>query len=78
VTVGRERLREILHQHDVTFSRTKTWKETNDPNAEAKLARIEEVTTKFPDRVFAFDEFGRAPRSAEKPCGGRFRRWSSQ
>jgi len=23
-----------------------------------KLARIEEVTSRFPDRVFAFDEFG--------------------
>ncbi|GAA4264264.1 hypothetical protein GCM10022255_116280 [Dactylosporangium darangshiense] len=30
----------------------------NDPNAEAELVRIEEVTTAFPDRVFAFDEFG--------------------
>jgi phage antirepressor YoqD-like protein len=45
VRIGRERLRELLHQHDVTFQRTKTWKETNDPNAEAKFARIEEVTT---------------------------------
>ncbi|MGW5582352.1 IS630 family transposase [Micromonospora chokoriensis] len=58
VLVGRERLREFLHRHDITFQRTKTWKETNDPNAEAKLARIEAVTTAFPDRVFAFDEFG--------------------
>nr|BFE55620.1 hypothetical protein GCM10020063_001460 [Dactylosporangium thailandense] len=58
MVVGRERLRELLHQHDVTFQRTKTWKETNDPNAEVKLARIEEVSTAFPDRVFAFDEFG--------------------
>ncbi|GAA3245744.1 IS630 family transposase [Dactylosporangium siamense] len=58
VVVGRERLRELLHKHDVTFQRTKTWKESNDPNAEAKLARIEEVTNRFPDRVFAFDEFG--------------------
>ena len=58
VIVGRERLREFLRKHDITFQRTKTWKETNDPNAEAKLARIEEVTTAFPDRVFAFDEFG--------------------
>jgi len=58
VTIGRERLREFLHQHEITFQRTKTWKETNDPNAQAKLTRIEEVTTRFPDRVFAFDEFG--------------------
>ena len=49
---------EFLRKHDITFQRTKTWKETNDPNAETKLARIEAVTTAFPDRVFAFDEFG--------------------
>lgn len=58
VRIGRERLREFLHRHEITFQRTKTWKETNDPHAQAKLARIEEVTTAFPDRVFAFDEFG--------------------
>lgn len=58
VAIGRERLREFLHKHEITFQRTKTWKETNDPDAEAKLARIEQVTTTFPDRVFAFDEFG--------------------
>ncbi len=38
VLVGRERLREFLHRHDITFHRTKTWKETNAPNTEAKLA----------------------------------------
>jgi transposase len=58
VQVGRERLREFLHKHEITFQRTKTWKETNDPEVEVKLARIEEVTRLFPDRVFAFDEFG--------------------
>jgi transposase len=58
VRVGRERLRQILHDHDVTFQRTKTWKESSDPDREAKLARIEEVTARFLDRVFAFDEFG--------------------
>ena len=58
VRIGRERLRQFLHQHGVTFQRTKTWKESTDPDRDAKLARIEEVTTRFPDRVFAFDEFG--------------------
>lgn len=53
-----ERLRQLLHKHDITFQRTKTWKESTDPNRDAKLARIEHVTTHFPDRVFAFDEFG--------------------
>ena len=41
VAVGRERLRELLRKHEITFQRTKTWKETNDPNAQAKLARID-------------------------------------
>jgi transposase len=58
VTISRERLRQILERHQITFQRTKTWKESNDPMKEAKLDRIEEVTTLFPDRCFAFDEFG--------------------
>jgi hypothetical protein len=51
-------LRQLLRKHDITFQRTKTWKESNDPAKDAKLARIEQVMTEFPDRVFAFDEFG--------------------
>jgi hypothetical protein len=35
-----------------------TWKESTDPNKEAKLDRIEQVTNAFPDRCFAFDQFG--------------------
>lgn len=58
VVIGRERLREILARHEITFQKTKTWKESDDPDKEAKLARIEEVTATFPDRCFAFDEFG--------------------
>ncbi|MFD0584290.1 IS630 family transposase [Dactylosporangium darangshiense] len=58
VQVGRERLRQLLRKHDLTFQRTKTWKESNDPAKDTKLARIEQVMTEFPDRVFAFDEFG--------------------
>jgi transposase len=58
VVVSPERLRQILHVHQITFQRTKTWKESTDPDREAKLARIEQVTERFPDRVFAFDEFG--------------------
>jgi transposase len=67
VVVGRERLREILARHEVTFQKTKTWKESNDPDKEAKLDRIEEVTSKFPERCFAFDEFGPL---AVHPVGG--------
>ena len=44
--------------NEVTFQRTKTWKESNDPDRDAKLDRIEEVLEHHPDRCFAFDEFG--------------------
>ena len=52
---------------DVTFQRTKTWKESNDPDRDAKLDRIEEVLEHHPQRCFAFDEFG--PLSV-RPVGG--------
>jgi transposase len=67
VKIGRERLRQILDRHGVTFQRTKTWKESNDPERDAKLDRIEEVLEKYPDRCFAFDEFGPL---AIHPVGG--------
>jgi transposase len=58
VAVSRERLRQLLRKHEITFQRTKTWKESNDPQREQKLARIEHVMQNFPQRTFAFDEFG--------------------
>jgi len=58
VHIGRERARRLLAAHEVTFQRTKTWKESPDPEREAKLTRIEEVLEHYPDRAFAFDEFG--------------------
>lgn len=58
VVIGRERLRVLLAKNDVTFQRTKTWKESNDPARDEKLNRIETVLDEHPDRVFAFDEFG--------------------
>ena len=58
VAIGRERLRQILAAHDITFQRTKTWKESNDPDRDAKLDRIDHVINEHPDRTFAFDEFG--------------------
>ena len=67
VRLGKERLRQILDDHEVSFQRTKTWKESNDANKEAKLDRIEEVVEHHPDRVFAFDEFGPL---ALHPVGG--------
>ena len=67
VLIGRERLREILAEHGVTFQKAKTWKESNDPDKDAKLDRIDEVLTQHPERVFAFDEFGPL---AVHPVGG--------
>ncbi len=67
VRIGRERLRQILHARQVSFQRTRTWKESQDPDKDAKLDRIEEVTSKCPDRCFAFDQFG--PLSI-RPCHG--------
>ncbi|GAA1319046.1 IS630 family transposase [Streptomyces sanglieri] len=58
IRIGREALRGLLARRGVTFQRTKTWKESTDPDREAKLDRIEHVLDRFPDRVFAFDEFG--------------------
>jgi transposase len=57
-TISEERLRQILAEEGITFQRTKTWKESPDPDKDAKLARIEEVVERCPDRVVAFDELG--------------------
>lgn len=58
IRIGREALRCLLARRGVTFQRTKTWKESPDPDRDAKLDRIEGVMEWFPGRVFAFDEFG--------------------
>ena len=58
VKIGRERLRELLIKHGITFQRTKTWKESNDPERDEKLDRIEWLLDHCPARCFAFDEFG--------------------
>ena len=67
VRIGRERLRQILHARGISFQRTRTWKESADPDRDAKLDRIEYVTSHFADRCFAFDQFG--PLSI-RPCHG--------
>ena len=67
VFVSRERLRQILAEKHITFQRTKTWKESPDPEREAKLARIEHLLEHERDRTFAFDEFG--PLTI-RPVGG--------
>ncbi|MFG2052246.1 IS630 family transposase [Micromonospora sp. NPDC048935] len=58
IRIGREALRRLLGRRGVTFQRTRTWKQSPDPDRDVKLDRIEEVLDRFPQRVFAFDEFG--------------------
>ncbi|MCK9905278.1 IS630 family transposase [Frankia sp. Cpl3] len=58
VSVGRERLRQLLHAHRISFQRTRTWKESTDPDKDTKLDRIEYLTGTCPNRCFAFDQFG--------------------
>ncbi|WP_440573897.1 hypothetical protein [Streptomyces sp. AC154] len=55
--IGRDAIRCLLARRHITFQRTRTWKESLDPERGAKPDRIEEVLERFPDRVFAFDEF---------------------
>ena len=63
----RERLRQLLHERGISFQRTRTWKGSADPDRDAKLDRIEYVTSACPDRCFAFGQSG--PLSI-RPCHG--------
>jgi len=67
IRIGRERLRRLLRERGLSFQRTRTWKESTDPDKEAKLDRIEHVTSHYLTRCFAFDQFG--SRSI-RPCHG--------
>jgi hypothetical protein len=58
IRIGREALRCLLLRRGVTFQRTKTWKESTDPDFDAKLDRIEYAINERPDRTFAFDKSG--------------------
>lgn len=58
VAVSPESTRRILRDHQISIQRTRTWKDSTDPDKDAKLARIEHVTNEFMDRCFAFDQFG--------------------
>jgi hypothetical protein len=55
-----EQERQKLQQarRGISFQRTKTWKESPDPDFEAKLDRIEYAINERPHRTFACDEFG--------------------
>ena len=66
VCIGRERLRQVLHARGISFQRTRTWKESCDPDRDAKLDRRVRDQP-YPDRCFAFDQFG--PLSI-RPCHG--------
>ncbi len=66
IRIGREALRCLLARRGVTFQRTKTWKESPDPERDAKLDRIEQVLEQFPDRVFI-----RRVRAARYPARRR-------
>ena len=65
IRIGRETLRCLLARRGITFQRTKTWKESTDPEPDAKLDRIEHILEQLPDRVFAFDECG--PLESDPP-----------
>ncbi|MFD3549384.1 IS630 family transposase [Streptomyces sp. NPDC058655] len=73
IRMGREALRCLLARRGITLQRAKTWKESTDPDRDTKLDRIEHVLDHFPDRVFAFDEFG--PLGI-RPTGGSC--WAEQ
>jgi hypothetical protein len=51
VVVGRERLRQLLRAHEITWQRTRTWKDSTDLDFDTKLDRIEEVTSKVGHRL---------------------------
>ena len=70
VRIGRERLRQVLHARGISFQRTRTWKESRDPDRDAKLDRIEYVTSNYPGRCFASDQFGPL---CIRPCHGTCR-----
>jgi hypothetical protein len=59
VPVSRERLRQLLRKHDIALPAHQAVEGVHRlPNRGAWLAWIEQVTNAFPDRVFAFEEFG--------------------
>ncbi len=70
IHIGREALRCLLARRGVTFQRTKTWKESTTPEHDARLDRTEDVLERFPDRTFAFDEFGRSESDPPPAAAG--------
>ncbi len=61
VTVGRERLRQLLRRNKLSFQRTRTWKESTDPSGRPSWTQAGPHRAGHdhpPDRCFAFDQFG--------------------
>ncbi len=58
--VSRESVRRLLRQRRISFQHTKTWKESSDPDFDAKKDRILDLYDHPPadGRVLCFDEFG--------------------
>ncbi|WSI23561.1 helix-turn-helix domain-containing protein [Streptomyces sp. NBC_01343] len=52
VRIGREALRCLLARRGVSFQRTKTWKESPDPDFDTKLNRIEYAINQRPNHTF--------------------------
>ena len=71
-------MRQFLRTHGLTFQRTKTWKESNDPLRDVKLARIDEVLIRFSGRCFAFDEFGLLTIRLSAHKGTKIREWTDR
>ena len=73
--IGKETVRQILHEEAASFQAVKTWKESYDPKFKEKLKRIRELTDRRhnPPIVVAADEMG--PISL-RPYGGRA--WASK
>jgi len=63
----------LLARRDVTFQHTKTWRESTDPEYDAKLDRIEHILYRFPDRTFAFDGYGRSVSARPQGPAGQSR-----
>lgn len=68
--VSVETVRRLLRRRRISFQHTKTWKESTDPDFEAKKQRVLDLYDNPPDggRVLCFDEFG--PLNLQ-PRGGR-------
>jgi hypothetical protein len=72
VRIGRGRLRQVLHAYTSRFS-DPHWKESHDPDLDAKLDRIEEVTDRFRTGVSPSTRSGhcRGRAVAARPPGAR-------